>query len=56
MQQAPALVVHTSDVSHLSRPEKFANARELLDRRRMRGQATALPGSANEFDGLMIVR
>ncbi|MBL8526903.1 MAG: metallophosphoesterase [Burkholderiales bacterium] len=30
LPQAPAFVVHTGDVSHLSRPEEFAQARDLL--------------------------
>lgn len=30
LSQAPAFVVHTGDVSHLSKPEEFAQARELL--------------------------
>ena len=30
LPQAPALVVHTGDVSHLSKPEEFGQARELL--------------------------
>src|SRR5690242_14719936 len=30
LPQAPALVVHTGDVSHLSKPEEFGLARELL--------------------------
>ncbi|HTA64879.1 MAG TPA: metallophosphoesterase, partial [Xanthomonadaceae bacterium] len=30
LPQAPALVVHTGDVSHLSKPEQFGQARELF--------------------------
>ncbi len=30
LPQAPAFVVHTGDVSHLSKPEEFGHARELL--------------------------
>ena len=30
LAQAPALVVHTGDVSHLSKPEEFGQAKELL--------------------------
>ena len=30
LPQAPAFVVHTGDVSHLSKPEEFGQARELL--------------------------
>lgn len=30
LPQAPAFVVHTGDVSHLSKPEEFGRARELL--------------------------
>ena len=30
LPQAPAFVVHTGDVSHLSKPEEFAQAREIL--------------------------
>lgn len=30
LPQAPALVVHTGDVSHLSRAEEFGNAKEIL--------------------------
>jgi hypothetical protein len=30
LPQAPALVVHTGDVSHLSKPEEFGQARDLL--------------------------
>src|ERR1700675_1675796 len=30
LPQAPAFVVHTGDVSHLSKPEEFGKAREVL--------------------------
>ena len=30
LEQPPALVVHTGDISHLSKPEEFGQARELL--------------------------
>ncbi|CAN5375795.1 metallophosphoesterase [soil metagenome] len=30
LEQAPAFVVHTGDVSHLSRPEEFGSAKEIL--------------------------
>jgi hypothetical protein len=30
LQRAPALIVHTGDVSHLSKPEEFGQAKELL--------------------------
>src|SRR6202163_858146 len=30
LPQTPAFVVHTGDVSHLSRPEEFGKAREVL--------------------------
>ncbi|SCK22666.1 Predicted phosphohydrolases [Variovorax sp. HW608] len=30
LPQAPAFVVHTGDVSHLSKPEEFGNAKEIL--------------------------
>src|SRR6266853_3411518 len=30
LPQAPAFVVHTGDVSHLSKPEEFGQARDLL--------------------------
>jgi hypothetical protein len=40
---APALVVHTGDVSHLSRPEEFGQARELLQELRV-GRVHTLPG------------
>jgi 3',5'-cyclic AMP phosphodiesterase CpdA len=30
LQQAPALIVHTGDISHLSKPEEFGQARDLL--------------------------
>src|SRR5438552_4937346 len=30
LPQAPALVVHTGDVSHLSKPDEFGQARDLL--------------------------
>jgi Icc protein len=36
LPQAPAFVVHTGDVSHLSKPEEFGSARELLQEFRFR--------------------
>ena len=40
LPQAPAFVVHTGDVSHLSKPEEFGSAREIL--RELLGTMAAL--------------
>ncbi len=39
LPQAPALVVHTGDVSHLSKPEEFGQAKEILQRTARRPRA-----------------
>jgi 3',5'-cyclic-AMP phosphodiesterase len=48
LPQAPAFVVHTGDVSHLSKPEEFAKAREVLQE--LRYQVHTIPGEHDAID------
>jgi Icc protein len=50
LPQAPAFVVHTGDVSHLSRPEEFAQAREILKEIRV-DRVHTVPGEHDAIDG-----
>jgi len=45
----PAFVVHTGDVSHLSKPEEFGRARELLQELRV-DRVHAVPGEHDTID------
>ena len=49
LPQAPAFVVHTGDVSHLSRPEEFGQARELLEEIKV-DRVHAVPGEHDAID------
>jgi hypothetical protein len=49
MPQAPAFVVHTGDVSHLSKPAEFGNARELLQELRV-DRVHVVPGEHDTID------
>ena len=49
LPQAPALVVHTGDVSHLSKPEEFGSARELLQELRV-DRVHTVPGEHDTID------
>ena len=49
LPQAPALVVHTGDVSHLSKPEEFGQARELLKEIRV-DRVHTIPGEHDAID------
>jgi len=49
LPQRPAFVVHTGDVSHLSRPEEFGQARELLQELRVERVHT-VPGEHDTLD------
>ena len=49
LPQRPAFVVHTGDVSHLSRPEEFAQAREILREIRVERVHT-VPGEHDAID------
>jgi len=49
MPQAPAFVVHTGDVSHLSKPEEFGQARELLKELRV-DRVHTVPGEHDTID------
>jgi 3',5'-cyclic-AMP phosphodiesterase len=46
---APAFVVHTGDVSHLSKPEEFGHARELLQELRV-DRVHTVPGEHDTID------
>lgn len=46
---APAFVVHTGDVSHLSKPEEFGQARELLQELRV-DRVHTVPGEHDTID------
>jgi hypothetical protein len=48
LQPAPAFVVHTGDVSHLSKPEEFGQARELLQELHVR--VHTIPGEHDTID------
>lgn len=49
MSQAPAFVVHTGDVSHLSKPAEFGQARELLQELHVE-RVHAVPGEHDTID------
>jgi len=49
LEHKPALVVHTGDVSHLSKPEEFGQARELLQEIRVERVHT-VPGEHDALD------
>jgi len=49
LPQAPAFVVHTGDVSHLSKPEEFSDARELLRELRV-DRVHTVPGEHDTID------
>ena len=49
LPQAPAFVVHTGDVSHLSKPEEFAAARDLLQELRV-DRVHTVPGEHDTID------
>ena len=49
LPQAPAFVVHTGDVSHLSKPEEFGSAREILKEIRV-DRVHTVPGEHDTID------
>ena len=49
LPQAPAFVVHTGDVSHLSKPEEFGQAREILQEIRV-DRVHTVPGEHDTID------
>jgi hypothetical protein len=49
LPQAPALVVHTGDVSHLSKPEQFGQAREILQELKV-DRVHTIPGEHDALD------
>lgn len=49
LPQAPAFVVHTGDVSHLSKPEEFGNAKEILKEIRV-DRIHTVPGEHDTID------
>jgi Icc protein len=49
LQNAPALVVHTGDISHLSKAEEFGQARELLTEIRI-DRVHTVPGEHDALD------
>ncbi len=49
LPQAPAFVVHTGDVSHLSKPEEFGQAREILQELRV-DRVHTIPGEHDTID------
>jgi 3',5'-cyclic AMP phosphodiesterase CpdA len=49
LPQAPAFVVHTGDVSHLSKPEEFGKARELLQELHV-DRVHTVPGEHDTID------
>ncbi len=49
MPQAPAFVVHTGDVSHLSKPEEFGSAKEILKEIRV-DRVHTVPGEHDTID------
>jgi len=49
LPQAPAFVVHTGDVSHLSKPEEFGSARELLQELHV-DRVHTVPGEHDTID------
>ncbi len=49
LPQAPSLIVHTGDVSHLSKPEQFGQARELLQELKV-DRIHVVPGEHDALD------
>src|SRR5260370_9924106 len=49
LPQAPAFVVHTGDVSHLSKPEEFGKAREVLQELHV-DRVHTIPGEHDTID------
>lgn len=49
LSQAPALIVHTGDVSHLSKPEEFGQAKDLLKEFRV-DRVHTIPGEHDALD------
>jgi 3',5'-cyclic AMP phosphodiesterase CpdA len=49
LPKAPAFVVHTGDVSHLSKPEEFAQARDILQELRV-DRLHLIPGEHDTID------
>jgi hypothetical protein len=49
LPQTPAFIVHTGDVSHLSRPEEFAQAREIFKEIRV-DRVHTVPGEHDAID------
>ena len=49
LPQAPAFVVHTGDVSHLSKPEEFGSAKEILKEIRV-DRVHTVPGEHDTID------
>ena len=49
LQQEPAFVVHTGDVSHLSKPEEFGSAKEILQELRV-DRVHTVPGEHDTID------
>jgi Icc protein len=49
LPQAPAFVVHTGDVSHLSKPEEFGQAREILQELHV-DRVHTIPGEHDAID------
>ena len=49
LPQAPAFVVHTGDVSHLSKPEEFGQAREILQEIHV-DRVHTIPGEHDTID------
>jgi len=49
LPQAPAFVVHTGDVSHLSKPEEFGSAKEILTEIRV-DRVHTVPGEHDTID------
>lgn len=50
LPQQPAFVIHTGDITHLSKPEQFDTARQILSRLRVRELHT-VPGEHDVTDG-----
>src|SRR6185437_11362071 len=49
LPQSPAFVVHTGDVSHLSKPEEFGSAKEILKEIRV-DRVHTVPGEHDTID------
>jgi 3',5'-cyclic AMP phosphodiesterase CpdA len=50
MKVQPAFAIHTGDISHLSKPEEFDNAAQLLSRLKV-GELHTVPGEHDVTDG-----